>query len=369
MSLELALQRIDRLACRFPDGFPSPFGNRNRYHRVDNVEWTPGFWTGLLWLAHQQTGEREYREHAMALIPSFAARLDAGGSGVDTHDLGFLYTLSCNAAWTQTGSAEAHLLAVRAADLLAARYWKGGRVIQAWSRLDDPTERGRIIIDSTMNVPLLFSLAVEGERSAYRDIAVNHLDQCARLLVRPDGSTYHTCFVDTGTGKRLYAKTHQGRSDESCWARGQAWGIYGFALAYQHTRLDRFRETARQLAWYFLDHLSADGICCWDLELHDDERQERDTSAAAIAASSLIELSELLAAGDPDRVAFRDAATTLLDILTSRYFNKDPDEDGILRGGVCHHPQGQGVNECCLWGDYFYVEAMARQNKTWSSFW
>ena len=153
-------------------------------------------------------------------------------------------------------------------------------------------------------MPLLFSIDEDGDRSAYREIAVNHFDQCARLLVRPDGSTYHTCFVDTDTGKRLYAKTEQGRSNESCWSRGQAWGIYGFALAYRQTGADRFRETARQLARYFLDHLPDDGMCYWDLDLGDDERRERDTSAGAIAASGLFELSGLLAAGDPDRLAF-----------------------------------------------------------------
>jgi unsaturated chondroitin disaccharide hydrolase len=242
-------------------------------------------------------------------------------------------------------------------------------VIQAWGRLDDPAERGRIIIDSTMNAPLLFSASGEGERSAYRDMAVHHLDQCARLLVRRDGSTYHSCFVDTDTGRGLYAETHQGRSDQSCWARGQAWGIYGFALAYRQTRAARFREAALLLARYFLDHLPADGMCCWDLDLCDDGRQERDTSAGAIAASGMFELSGLLAAADPDRAALTGAATALLDILSSRYLNNDPDEDGILRGGVYHRPQGQGVNECCLWGDYFYVEALARQNKAWSSFW
>jgi unsaturated chondroitin disaccharide hydrolase len=369
MGLAVALEKIDRLARRFPDGFPSPFGKRNRYHRVGNVEWTPGFWTGLLWLAHQQTGDAMYRDSALALIPSFGARLAAGGAGVDTHDLGFLYTLSCNAAWTQTGSAEARALAVRAADLLAARYWKGGRIFQAWGRLDDAAERGRIIVDSTMNMPLLFSAAREDERSVYRDMAVNHLDQCARLLVRPDGSTYHTYFVDTETGKGLYGKTEQGLSDQSCWARGQAWGIYGFALAYRHTRDDRFRETARQLARHFLDRLPADGICRWDLYLRDEERQERDTSAAAIAASGLLELSGLLDAGDRDRSALSGAAAEMLDTLSSHYLATDPDEDGILSGGVCHRPQGHGVNECCLWGDYFYVEALARRTTAWSSFW
>ena len=369
MTLTVALEKIDRLARRFPDGFPSAYGEHNRYRRVGNVEWTPGFWTGLLWLAHQQTGDRIYRDRAEALMPGFAARLDAGGPGVDTHDLGFLYTLSCNAAWMQAGSDEARTLAVRAAGLLAARYWKGGRVIQAWGRLDDLAERGRIIIDSAMNMPLLFSAAREGERSTYRDMAVNHLDQCARLLVRPDGSTYHTYFVDTATGQGLYGKTHQGLADQSCWARGQAWGIYGFALAYRHTREHRFRDVALRLARYFLDHLPDDGICCWDLDLRAEDRHERDSSAAAIAACGLLELSGLLAAGDPDRAALRSAATAMLDTLNSHYLSTDPDEDGILRGGVCNRPQGHGVNECCLWGDYFFVEALARQSTAWSSFW
>jgi unsaturated chondroitin disaccharide hydrolase len=369
MSLAVALEKIDRLARRIPEGFPSAFGERNRYHRVDNVEWTPGFWTGLLWLAHQQTGERLYRDRASALIPSFAARLDAGGSCVDTHDLGFLYTLSCSAAWIQTGSSEARALALQAADLLAARYWSRARVIQAWGRLDDPAERGRIIIDSAMNMPLLFSAARESGRSGYRDMAVNHLDQCARLLVRRDGSTYHTYFMNTESGEGRFGKTQQGRSDESCWARGQAWGIYGFALAYRYTRAERFRDTARRLASHFLYHLPGDGICCWDLDLAEDDRRERDTSATAIAASGLLELSGLLEPSDPDRAAFRGAASAMLDVLSERYLSDDPDEDGILRGGVCHRPLKQGVNECCLWGDYFYVEALARQNPAWASFW
>ena len=292
-----------------------------------------------------------------------------GGAGVETHDLGFLYTLSCNAAWTQTGSAVARALALRAADLLAARYWKGGRVIQAWGRLDDPAARGRIIVDSTMNMPLLFSAAKEGARSAYRDIAVNHLDQCAQLLVRSDGSTHHTYFVDTDSGKGLYGKTHQGLSDQSCWARGQAWGIYGFSLAYRHTRADRFRDVALRLARYFLDHLPADGICFWDLDIGEGDQQEHDTSAAAIAASGLLELAGLLDAGDPDRVALHDAAQAMLDTLSERYLNATPAEDGILRGGVGHRPQGHGVNECCIWGDYFYAEALARRDSAWSSFW
>lgn len=369
MSIARALERIDRLAARFPCGFPSSHGSGDRYQRVENVEWTPGFWVGLLWLAYQTTGDEQYRRRAEALIPSFAARLDAGGAGAETHDLGFLYTLSCVAAFRLTGSAAARQLAIRAAEALAIRYWPAARIVQAWRSLDDPDERGRFIIDSAMNMPLLFVAAEETGRRQYRDIAVNHLDQCARLLVRPNGSTAHTCYVDVETGAPLRVRTHQGLSDESCWARGQAWGTYGFALAYRDTGEERFREAARTLGNYFVAHLLPDGTCAWDLDLRAADHPERDTSASAIAASGLFELSHLLSADDPDRRRLHAAAGAMVDALTNGCVSDDPDEDGILRGGICHRPQGRGVNECCLWGDYFYVEALARARPGWSSFW
>jgi len=368
-SLKRALERIDRLAVRFPCGFPSGYGRGNRYDRAGNVEWTPGFWVGLLWLAYQQTGEQDYRRRAEALIASFSARLDTGGAGIETHDLGFLYTLSCVAAWRLTGSVAARQLAIRAADALAARYWPAGRIVQAWRSLDDPGERGRFIIDSAMNMPLLFFAAEETGRREYRDIAVNHLDQCIRLLLRSNGSTAHTCYVDVATGEPLRVRTHQGLADESCWARGQAWATYGFALAYRYMGEERFREAARALGHYFAAHRLSDGTCAWDLDLRAADNPERDTSAVAIAASGLYELSNLLGADDLDVRRLRDAADAMIGALTDGYLIADPDQDGILRGGTGHRPQGRGVNECCIWGDYFYVEALARGRPGWSSFW
>jgi unsaturated chondroitin disaccharide hydrolase len=167
--------------------------------------------------------------------------------------------------------------------------------------LDDPDERGRFIIDSAMNMPLLFFAAEETGRREYRDIAVTHLDQCVRWLVRSTGSTAHTCFVDVETGEQLRVRTHQGLSDESCWARGQAWALYGFALAYRYTGEERFREAARLIASYFVAHLLPDRICAWDVDLRAGDNPERDTSAAAIAASGLFELASVLSADDSDR--------------------------------------------------------------------
>jgi unsaturated chondroitin disaccharide hydrolase len=113
----------------------------------------------------------------------------------------------------------------------------------------------------------------------------------------------------------------------------------------------------------------SDEVCYWDLTFRDRDRQERDTSAAAIATCGLLELSGLLAHDDPDRDRLHGAALSMLETLTSKYLSTDPDEDGLLRQGVCHRPQGHGVNECCLWGDYFFMEALVRQDPMWSSFW
>src|SRR4029453_4539273 len=181
--------------------------------------------------------------------------------------------------------------------------------------------------------------------------------QCVRFLVRANGSTHHTYYVDPDTGEGRYPRTLQGFSDESCWARGQAWALYGFSLAYRHTREPLYRDVALRVAGYFLDHLPPDKICSWDLIFGEEDRQERDTSAAAIAASGLLELSEHCDPGDPRRHGLRHAALEILDALTEHHLCTDSGEDGILRHGVCHRPQGHGVNECCLWGDYFYLEA------------
>jgi len=199
----LHLARLDSLTGRGTPSFPSGFSRNLRYQAAGNTDWTPGFWIGLLWLAYEYTGDQKYRTLAESYLPSFRDRLNRGGPGVQTHDLGFLYILSCVAAYKLTGRTEARKIALHAANLLSERYFGKGRIIQAWGRLNDPDERGRIIIDSTMNMPLLFWAAAATGDETYSSIARNHLHQIARYLVREDGSTWHTYYInpDTGAGR------------------------------------------------------------------------------------------------------------------------------------------------------------------------
>lgn len=344
-----ALRTIDANLAEFGDRYPADTTTAGRYRARDgNVGWTTSFWPGMLWLASSLTGEARYASAAAAHVPSFAERI-AARDDVDTHDLGFLYTLSCVVPWKRSGDGVARDAALAAAAHLASRVLPSAGIIQAWGDLNDSRQRGRTIIDSLMNTPLLYwASALLGE-SGPSDMARRHVAQLRDHILRPDGTTFHTFHWDPTTGEPLRGETEQGNSDESCWARGQAWGIYGFALNHRHTGDPSFLVAARRCADRFLAHLPADGVPYWDLAFGDGSDQERDSSAAAIAVCGLLEL------GDP---ACRDAALRILGSLMDGY--ADASGNALLRHGVYDKPKGVGVDEGNLWGDYFYLEALTR---------
>jgi len=363
-----ALARLDRTMPQFREYFPAPSSENGTYAPIDNVEWTNGFWTGMVWLAWEMTGKDAYREAAEDNVRSFVDRLERRAN-VDHHDLGFLYTLSACAAHQLTGSETGRAAGLQAAKLLLGRYDPVAKVVQAWGDMRDPAQRGRMIIDCNLNLPLLFWASREtGERS-FAEAATHHLEQAARYLVRPDASTYHTYFIDTVTGEPRFGSTHQGYSDDSCWARGQAWGIYGFALGGLHTGNSDYFELAARLANYFLNRLPEDGICCWDLIFTDNKRTPRDSSAAAIAACGLLELVKALPISDPRREIYASWAWRIVKRLGSAYLAPIEGSNALLLHGVYHMPNGAGVDEACIWGDYFYMEALMRLRHVWTAYW
>ncbi len=359
------IRQIDAMLPRFTTTFPAASATEGRYPAVEKVDWTEGFWTGMLWLAWEVTGDDKYRTVAEGLLGSFEERLDRRIK-VDTHDLGFLYLLSCVNAWKLTGNTRARSLALRAAELLYQRFNATAGVIQAWGDLSDPARQGRMIIDCNLNVPLLFWAADETGNQAWREAATRHLAQAARYLVRDDASTFHTFYMNIHSGKALYGDTHQGFSDSSCWARGQAWGIYGFALSFTHTGDATQPELSRRLAHYFLNRLPEDFVCYWDLIFTPEDKAWRDTSAAAIAVCGLAELLKQLPLTDPLRPAYDNAIALIMQNLHQHYF-ADP-QDGLLREGVYNFGRNMGINEPNLWGDYFYFEALVRLSRVWTPY-
>lgn len=376
-AIQCALDTIEKNIETFGDRFPDDTTVGNAYQRRrtrggfaegSNFDWTTGFWPGIFWLAYELSGNEMYRHAAERLLPSFVERIKQK-IDVETHDLGFLYTPSCIAAWRLTGHEEAKAAALLAAEQLLTRYHEKAGIIQAWGNLNDPAQRGRTIVDSLLNMPLLYwASEVTGDprfaRAAYR-----HAGQVRDHMVRHDYTTYHTFYWDPESGRPLGGQTAQGYADDSCWARGQAWSIYGFLLNYRYSSDATFLETARKTADYFLDNLPDDYVAYWDLVFRAGS-EERDSSAAAVAVCGLYELARCLP-DDRDRQRYQEAATNILGSLIKNYSTCNyPESNALLLHGVYDKPKKRGVDEGNLWGDYFYLEALTRtRNPEWQLYW
>ncbi len=368
-AIENALKIIDKNIKKLGSKFPSSASQRLSYLITENVEWTTSFWTGMLWLAYEVTHEEKYYDLAYIHIKSFKERLE-NKIDIDHHDLGFLYTLSCVSAYKITQNQDAKEIALKAADYLLTRYHEKAGIIQAWGDLNDESQRGRMIIDCNMNLPLLYWVTEQTGDLKYRECAISHIQQAAKYLVREDFSTYHTFYMDPSTGQPLRGTTHQGYSDTSCWARGQAWAIYGFGLSYNYTKDPLLLELSRKLAHYYLERLPEDKVCYWDL-IFTKGTEERDSSAAAIAICGLLELVNNLPVMDPDYEYFLSETKMMMASLIKNY-GTDPTSthaEGLLLHSVYSKPCGSGVDECTLWGDYFYFEALVRMTRIWNEYW
>lgn len=362
------LTLIRRHLTEFGEKFPAEAAVDGRYPLTENVEWTTSFWTGQLWLAWEMSGDEHFREMAEKHVRSFGARI-ACRHDTNTHDLGFLYTLSCVAAWRLTGSREARGFSLLAAEALLERFHTRAKIIQAWGDLKDPAQAGRMIIDCTMNLPLLYWATEQTGDPRFAGAAKAHVKQSATYLIRPDASTYHTYYMDVETGAPRYGNTQQGYADDSCWSRGQAWGIYGFLLSYIYTGDRDMIALSKRLANYFLNRLPEDYVCHWDLALLGTDAL-RDSSSAAIAVCGLLELVKHLPVTDPDRARYQQWAEGIMSSLTRHYLaGSDEACNGLLKHSVYHLASNKGVDECSSWGDYFYVEALMRVTQSWKLYW
>ncbi|MFT4210820.1 MAG: glycoside hydrolase family 88 protein [Microbacterium sp.] len=339
----------------------------NGFAEGANRGWTTSFWPGMQWIAWELTGEDVFRDAASAHAADFGRRVH-DGEDLDTHDLGFLYSLACVAPSRLLGDSAARAAALDAAGHLMRRFLPSAGIVQAWGDLADAAQRGRTIIDSLMNMPLLTWAARETGDPLFAEAVARHTDQLRRHILRPDGSTFHTFYWDAETGEPLRGATEQGAFDDSCWARGQAWGIYGFALNHRATGDPALLAASRTCAEYFLAHLPADGVPYWDLVYTDGSDAPRDSSAGAIAVCGLYELAAL----DPAHAArWREAADRILASLAEDYAPAQPaDSDAVLLHSVYDLPKDVGIDEGTLWGDYFYLEALMRAARPdWRPYW
>ena len=367
-----AMDRVaDQVRCNmeyFGTRFPSSATRNQTYGVIDNIEWTDGFWTGLLWLCYEYTGDDAFKNLALKNVDSFLNRVEKRIE-LDHHDLGFLYSLSCVAGYKLTGSAEGRKAGLLAADKLMERFQEKGGFIQAWGELG-ARDNYRLIIDCLLNIPLLHWAFLETGKPVYRNAAMRHYEAACNNVIRDDASAYHTFYLDPETGEPLKGVTRQGYSDDSAWARGQAWGIYGIPLNYRYVKDDSAFNLFKGMTNYFLNRLPEDEVCYWDLIFTDGSNQSRDSSAAAIGVCGIHEMLKYLPEVESDKNTYRHAMHCILRSLMERYTAPEikPGNPVLLHGVYSWH-SGKGVDEGNIWGDYYYMEALMRFYEDWNLYW
>ncbi len=356
------------------------FGNKlmtscstdNFYEIGENVGWTTGFWPGELWLAYELTGEEQFKSAGLNLVENFLYRME-NKIYTDTHDMGFLYTLSCISAHKLTGSENAKKAALIAADFLRMRFHEKGQFLQAWGKIGAPNNY-RMIIDCMMNLPLLYWATEQTGDESYSQAAKAHCDTALDVIIRPDGSTHHTYFFDMETGAPLRGVTAQGYDSNSAWSRGQSWGVYGIALAYKQNLNPDYIPLFEQVTDFFIEHLPENLVPYWDFHFTTGSDEPWDSSAAAIAVCGMLEMSKYLPVEKAEY--YTSCAKKILGALVEHCGVSDFTKSNglLLHGTYCRSSEfnehdDRGVDECSGWGDYFYMEALTRLSKDWQLYW
>ena len=355
-ALRFAERQVAATAQRHPDFFPIYTRAGKWYHGGELwTDWTGGFFAGMMWQFHLRTHDPAWRIRA----EHYSRLLEHRQHDRNVHDLGFIFLNTYLPWYKLTGDPEIHGVLIQAGRTLAKRFVETGQYLQSFVSIDS------LFIDIMMNVPIVFYAANETGDEELRRIAVAHSRTTRDRLVRPDGSTAHEGLFDPRSGAFLKQSTHQGLSDESAWARGLAWSLYGYSKVYALTEMPEFLDVAERNAAYWLAHLPADKVPFWDfsadLTQPPPSGAQKETSAGAIAASGLLDLAKQTRSAEK-ATAYRQTALDMLDALVEpEYLATDtPGWEGILKHGVYHTRKNLGVDESVMWGEFFFVEALTK---------
>jgi unsaturated chondroitin disaccharide hydrolase len=334
-------------------------------------DWVIGFLSGQYWLALSVTGDPAF--HNAARARRSAMRGILRHRDAQDHDLGFQFSLTCVAEWMMTGACEARDMALDAAVQLIGRYRPEGGYIQAWNprsvhgEIKPEFANGRIIADTMQNLALLHWAHQETGRTDFLEAAEGHAETTMRYLVREDDTSFHTFRFDPASGKPIRGETHQGYADDSCWSRGQAWLIHGFAQTALTTGNKAYRDTALQLARKAEELMGDDDVPVWDYGVPEPKSDKRDSSAGAIMAAGAHILADLCE-GD-EAAHWRAFGNRLIDgLLRDCDLTRDPSALGLLSQGASHVHAGYSDN-MLPYGDYYFMEALMRSLGHTRFFW
>ena len=317
-------------------------------------DWTSGFFPGELWYLYQNNATQFWKENAK----DFTAKIEGEQYNGTTHDMGFKVYCSVGNGYLNTKDPHYKAVLIQAAKTLSTRFNKTAGVIRSWDHNKDKWDYP-VIIDNMLNLELLFEATKLLGDSSFYHIAVSHADRTMENHFRADYSSYHVVDYDSTTGKINKKTTHQGYSDSSAWARGQAWALYGYTMCYRETGLVRYLRQAEMVARYIFTHpnLPKDLVPYWDFNDPAIPNAPKDASAAAVIASGLIELSQYSGQGDH----YLELAEKILSSLSKDYVAPKSDKTGfLLLHSTGSKPTNSEVDAPLIYADYYYVEALSR---------
>lgn len=272
-------------------------------------------------------------------------------------------------AYQLTGNENARKVSLLAADKLISRFQEKGKFIQAWGEYGQK-ENYRLIVDCLLNIPLLYWATNETGDNKYAEIADLHYETTVNTAIREDSSAFHTFYFNPETGEPSHGKTHQGYSDDSSWARGQAWLIYGIPLNHYYRKNEENIPLYASVTNYFLNRLPEDFVSYWDLIFTDGSNQSKDSSATAIAVCGMNLMDRYIPESNRYKRTYQLAQHAMLRSLIANYSSlKTEGIASLINEGVYSRHSGKGVDEGNIWGDYFYLEALVRFKKDWEMYW
>jgi unsaturated chondroitin disaccharide hydrolase len=329
--------KVDRMIQQIGNKTPHYAGKDGKFDDMGSDWWTTGFWPGLLWVMHDMTGKAHYKDAAWRWDEELEQWF-VKPTGELHHDVGFQFLSTAVIKYKITGDEDGRRRGLAAANFLASRFNPVGNFIRAWNA----DHHGWAIIDCMFNISLLFWASEETGDPRYKHIAIRHAETTMQYGVREDGSVNHIISFDPETGAFIESFGGQGLSPVSSWSRGTTWALHGFANAYRNTGDVRFLNTAKRVAHYFIASLPEDHVPYWDFRLESVEGEERDSSAAAIAAAGLLELADI---APGEKRLYAEAAERMLKSLTENYATWDqPEHEGILLHGTGSKPGGSFVD-------------------------
>jgi uncharacterized protein YyaL (SSP411 family) len=352
-SIETAAYQLDMMAKEISGKEKLPRSIRDGEIRLEDLyDWTSGFFPGSLWYMYEFTKDEMFKKQAVEYTDLLYNLKDYAG----THDLGFMVYCSYGNGFRLTGDTSYIHVMVETSDNLISRFNEKTGTIRSW---DFGEWQFPVIIDNMMNLELLFWASDFTKNPVYRDVALRHADTTMKNHYRPDFSSYHVIDYDTITGNVIAKQTFQGYADESAWARGQAWGLYGYTVCYRATGDEKYLRMAENIAGFIMDNVKTeDLIPYWDYNAPDIPNAPRDASAAAVTASALFELSQYTKQGDK---YFNYAETVLKNLSGEQYLAKKGENKGfILMHSVGHLPANSEIDTPLNYADYYYLESLMR---------